>query len=145
MTTKTAWIKSQLLANETPSDAASRLNTQTTVPNPAPQSQVSKPIDLVMLAGAIPAIERFKVLSNPIWDRITTALQTGDIQTVGSHMEALLAGSLISPATVAIVTPLLQQTELDPSWQATILASPAQLTGFDLVLVGDVQIAILSA
>lgn len=142
MTTKTIWIASQLLPNETASNATSRLNTQTIVPNPSPQSQVPKPIDLVVLASSIPAIERFKVLSNPIWDRITNALSIGDLQTVGSHMEALLAGSLISSATVDIVSPLLQQTHLDPNWQPTILTSPAQLAGFGLILVGDVQAAI---
>lgn len=136
---KIEWIKSQLLSNESASDAASRLNTQTIVPNPTPQSQVAKPIDLVMLASAIPAIERFKVLSNPIWDRITEALQRADIQIVGSHMEALLAGALISQETVAIVSPLLQQTYLDPNWQPTILASLVQLAGFGLVLVSEVQ------
>ena len=139
---KIEWIKSQLLTSETASNATSRLNTQGITPNPIPQPQVSKPIDLVALASAIPAIERFKVLSNPIWDRITQALGKGDIQTVGSHMEALLAGSLISSATVDIVTPLLQQTHLDPNWQPTILASHAQLAGFGLILVGDVQAAI---
>jgi len=142
MSLKTTWIKTQLLPGESASDATSRLNTQTIVPNPKAQSQVPKPIDLVMLASSIPAIERFKVLSNPIWDRITNALSIGDLQTVGSHMEALLAGSLISSATVDIVSPLLQQTHLDPNWQPTILASPAQLAVFGLVLVEDVQSAI---
>ena len=139
MITKTAWIKSQLLTNETASNAASRLNAQSTVPNPTPRSQVSKPIDLVILASAIPAIERFKVLSNPIWDRITSALQVGDIQTVGSHVEALLAGTLISQDTVDIVTPLLQQTQPDPTWQPTIATSIGQSAGYNFVNVDEVQ------
>ena len=56
-------------------------------------------------------------MSNSIWDQI---------------IEALLA--------VAIL--LLNQTQLDPKWQPTILASPAQLAGFDLVLTNEVPEAI---
>ena len=142
MLSKTDWIKSQLMTGESSSDAASRLNSITIIPNPTPRAQVSKPIDLIALRASIPDIEAFKVLSNPIWDRITDAIKIGDLVTISYHMAALLAGNLISPATVAIVAPILQQTQLDPNWQATIAISPARLAGFDLVLVDEVENAI---
>lgn len=139
---KTEWIKSALLPNESASVATSRLNTPSIIPNPVTRAQVSKPIDLIALRASIPDLEAFKVLSSPIWDRITVAIGQGDLVTISYHMAALLAGSLISPATVAIVAPLLQQTQLDPDWQATISISPAALAGFGVLLVGDVQSAI---
>lgn len=142
MQSKLTWIKSQLLSNESANEAASRLNTPIETPNPTPQQQISVPIDLLKLREGIPDLEAFKVLSSPIWDRITEAIKKGDGVTIINHTKALLAGGLISQETVAKIIPLLQLTQPDPTWQATTLISPAHLAGFGVVLVSNVQEAI---
>lgn len=141
MITKTDWIKSQLLLGESINVAASRLNTPITIPNPVSQPQISIPIDLIELRKEIPDLEAFKVLSNPIWINITDAIKKGDNVTIVNHMKALLAGGLISPETITLIAPLLQQTQPDPNWKSSVLLTPAQLAGFDPVLVSEVQIA----
>jgi hypothetical protein len=137
--TKSEWIASQLIKGETASDAASRLNTPVEIDNPAPQGQVPAPIDLVALRDEIPDLEAFKVLESKLWDRITSALATGDLITVNNHTKALLAGGLISIETVGKLGKFLSATIPDPNWQPKVYLSPTQLAGYSLVLVDEVE------
>jgi hypothetical protein len=139
MTDKTRWIASQLIKGESASNAASRLNTPLEIDNPTPQPQVSKPIDLVELRAEIPDIEAFRVLSSKLWDRITQALAIGDLVTVNNHILALLAGGVISEETVVKLAKYMLATIPDPNWQSKIMISPAQLAGYGLILVDEVQ------
>lgn len=140
--TKIEWIKSQLIQGEAASDAASRLNTPIEIDNPNSQEQVRVPIDMIELRSEIPDAEAFRVLESRIWDRITDALNVGDLITVNNHVKALLAGGLISQATVDKLSKFLSSAVLDPNWQPKISISPAQLAGYDLVLVSEIESAI---
>lgn len=143
--TKAEWIYSQLIKDETASSMASRLNTPIEIDNPSPQAQVPKPINLVELRAEIPDLEAFRVLYSKLWDRITQALATDDLVTVNNHVLALLAGGVISEETVIKLGKYMSVTMPDPTWQARISISPAQLAGYGLVLVDEIQSAIDNA
>jgi hypothetical protein len=139
MTAKQDWIKSQLLPNELASIACSRLNAIQEFDNPAPQGQISAPISMVAIRELVPDIEAFNVLSNPIWDRITEAINQKDLVTVNNHIKALLAGNVISAETVAKIEPLLSATIPDPNYQPLTWQSLAQQAGFGIVYTDEIQ------
>jgi hypothetical protein len=145
MTTKLDWIKSQLLANEVASDAASRLNTPFTIENPNSQQDVPAPIDFYALRDVIPNDESGKVLNSLIWDRVTEALAIGDFRTVNNHIESLVGLEFLSLPTVAKLQEFMAATIPDPNYQPTIQTTLAKQAGYDLVYTHEVQEAIDNA
>lgn len=143
--TKQDWIKSQLLPNESAAIACSRLNAIQELDNPEKQGQVPDLISMIAIRELVPDIEAFQVLSNPIWDRITDAIEQHDITTVQNHIEALVAGDLISIETVSKLIPLLSATIPDPNYQPVIRQSLAQQAGFGVIYTDEIQKVIDSA
>lgn len=142
MPTKTEWIISQLQSKESPNEAASRFNTPITIANPVTQKQVPAKIDLIAIRGLVPDDEAFKVTNTLIWGLITEAIKKNDLIVVASHIKSLVGGGVLSEATVAKIMPFISATVLDSNWTAEVTVSPAQLAGFDYILVSEVQEAI---
>lgn len=145
MTAKIDWIKSQLLPEETASNAASRLNSIITIENPIKQQEIPAPIDMIALRDEIDDLEAYNVLISPLWDRITQAIAIGDFLTVNNHIKALLAAKIISMQTVGRLAVFMSKTIPDPSWQPTIQTTLANQAGYDLVYTHEVQEAIDNA
>lgn len=142
---KISWIKSQLLPGEVASDAASRLNTLIEIDNPIPQGNISTPIDVDNLWNIVPPAEVFKVLNTLLWDRIIKAIDQSNKALVQKYIGALVAGSCLTPATAGKIGMALSGEIPDPDWQSRIVTTPAQLAGFDAVMVHEAQEAIDNA
>lgn len=136
---KLDWIKSQIIDGEPPASAASRLNTPVLVDNPTKQQKIPVPIDLQKIRQAVTDQEAFEVMETRTYDRILEAIQAGDRIAVDSHIKALLAAGKISKESVEKLIPILSETMPDPNWQPKVSMSPAQLAGFSLVLVNEVE------
>ena len=136
---KLDWIKSQIIDGEPPAAAASRLNTSALVDNPTKQQKIPVQIDLQKIRQAVTDQEAFEVMETRTYDRILEAIQAGDRIAVDSHIKALLAAGKISKESVEKLIPILSETMPDPNWQPKVSMSPAQLAGFSLVLVNEVE------
>lgn len=142
MFAKIDWIRSQLQKGETASNATSRLNTPVTIDNPVPQQQIPTPINLAEIRLAVSHKESCDVQNTLIWKLVLEAVAQSDYVAIGNHIAALEAGDFITEATVQSLQEIVSRTILDPSWQPTIQATPAQQAGFSLVYVHEVQEAI---
>lgn len=141
MTTKQAWLKSQITANPTLSleELLSQLNTQQLVANPVPQNQVSVPLSIDAIADLVPPLERFTIQETQTYSRLLEAVAAGNNKWISDQIANLVAAGKMSVETVRVLTPLLVATMPDPNWQAQILLTTAQQAGFGSVLVTELM------
>lgn len=142
---KAQWIRDQYTLSTEKSVPlfTTLLNTKSLVSNPDPQPTVAKRFTVKEAFKVVPDAELFPISeSNTYRLGLLPAFEAGRMDWVQDNIKTLIAGGIMTPETAAAIGVLMAQTELDPNWQAQIMASPAELAGFGLIKVSDVNEAL---
>jgi hypothetical protein len=147
---KREWLLSQIkqFPQLSARELTSYLNDKVLVDNPQDQ----QPIPVVPTVEELSAVfgtdyaTRARVQRDPIWKFILDDIENNRTQYFIPNLQNLLGNGsqdgengIISQAHFDAILALLERTQLDPNYQQQILISPAQLAGYDFVLVSDVE------
>lgn len=136
---KIEWIKSELLPDENPYTAVSRLNSLVSVPNPAPQGKVPDLPSLTDLISLV-ALERLQVvIETQAYRLIAEAFARGENSMAFAYFPALF--HLLEESEIEAIQKRLAETLPDPTWQKTIMCSLAEKEGYEPVTLEDVLAA----
>lgn len=121
---------------------AALFNARPQVANPAPQQQVPKRLGIRDLFGAITPVEARALYMIPGFrDDVQEAAESGD--RVALQMYVAIAAPDLSQQSIAALTALMQATEADPAWTATVPGDSVAMTlGVAPVTAADVQEAL---
>ena len=120
-------------------ELTSYLNDKVLVDNPNPIGQVPVVPTLEEVSASVADSEVLAIVESPVYDRILDAFNQNRPDWIIGNLNTLKRGGKLSQVSFGAVVALLQRTELDPSYQAQILISPAELAGFGVILVSDVE------
>ena len=120
-------------------ELASYLNDKVLVDNPQSQQQVPVITTLDEVSAKVTDNEVLAVAESSVYNRILDAINQNRPDWIIGNLTTLRRGGKLSQVSFDAILVLLQRTELDPNYQAQILISPAELAGFDIVLVSDVE------
>ena len=120
-------------------ELASKLNDKTLVDNPQPQQKVPVITTLEEVSAKVTDTEVLAIAESPIYDRILDAINQNRPDWIVGNLTILKRGGKLSQESYDAIVALLQRTELDPSYQTQILISPAELAGYGVILVSDVE------
>ena len=126
---------------------AARLNAPTSIPNPVTEPpQVPHPPTLKEIYAAIPVVEAAAIYNKAgLSADIRNAIDSGDGDYLAMMLAIVLELGIISAQTATALAMLLQRTQADPTWTATIAGpSLAQAAGLGTVTAAQVQ-AVLNA
>ena len=143
MTPKQLWIRTQY-ATFTPQNVAlfaAAMNRQSMVTNPAPLTNVAKPISILAVATNLLANDRRLLQNEGAYESLIKNVAKGDLISAQADIQNLTTTPSISPAAIAILQGALEATTLtepDPNRPPLILASPAELAGHGLILCDEV-------
>ena len=70
---------------------------------------------------------------------ILDALNQNRLDWIVGNLTTLKRGLKLSQESYDAILVLLQTTELDPNYQEQILISPAELAGYGIILVNEVE------
>ena len=131
----------QTLGDNYPAIAA-LFNVRPQIPNPVEQQQVPKRLGNRDLFAAIPPTEARALYMIPGYrDDVQRAAEAGDRTAL--QMYVAIAGTDLSQQSLAALAALLQETEADPAWQATVAGDSIAMTlGLGAVTAADVQEAL---
>ena len=131
----------QALGDNYPAIAA-LFNARPQVTNPAQQQQVPRRLGIRDLFGAItPAEARALYMIPGFRDDVQKAAEAGD--RVALQMYVAIAAPDLSQQSLTALAALMQATEADPAWQATVPGdSIAMALGVAPVSAADVQEAL---
>ena len=139
--TKQEWLLNQnaqfpeLSARE----LASYLNDKVLVDNPTPIGQVPVVPTLEEVSDKVTDTEVFVIGETEAYKRILDALNQNRPDWIVGNLTTLKRGLKLSQESYDAILVLLQRTELDPNYQEQILISPAELAGYGVILVSDVE------
>ena len=139
--TKQEWLLTQIsqFPELSARELASKLNDKVLVDNPTPIGQVPVITTLEEVSAKVTDTEVLAMAESPIYDRILDALNQGRPDWIFGNLTTLKRGGKLSQVSFDAVVALLQKTELDPNYQAQVWLSPAELAGFGVILVSDVE------
>jgi hypothetical protein len=139
--TKQQWLLSQIekFPQLSARQIASYLNDKQLIDNPTPIGQVSVVTTLEEVSAVVTDAEVYEIGETEAYKRILNALEKDNVNWIVGNLIILNRGGKLSKASYDAILKLLQRTELDPNYQAQILITPAQLAGYDFVLVSDVE------
>lgn len=126
---------------------AARLNAPTSAPNPQTEpAQVPHPPTLKEIYSLIPVAEAAAIYDKPgLSADIRNAIDSGDADYLNMMLAIVLEMDIISAQTATGLAMLLQRTQDDPSWSATIPGpSIAAAAGFGTITAAQVQAAMNS-
>lgn len=135
----------QSLGDNYPAIAA-LFNVRPEIDNPTPQGTIPKRLTLRDAFGVVAqaAPTDLAAIGNvPGWivDRVEAAMSANDRVATGNFL-AIIGTYLSAPSKTALAA-MLQATELDPTWQATVAGdSLAAALGLGTVMAADVQEAL---
>ena len=138
---KQTWLISQiaLFPELSARELASKLNDKTLVDNPLPQQQILLQPTLEEVLALVTPEEQFPISETKTYDRILSAISQGRIDWIVVGLATLKAGKLLSEDSYNKLIQLLQQTQPDPNYQAQVSLSAAELAGYGIVLVNEVE------
>lgn len=124
---------------------AAWLNAPTTVANPVTEApQVPHPPTLKEIYALIPVAEAAAIYNKVgLSADIRNAIDSGDPEYLAMMLAIVLELGIISQQTATALAMLLQRTQPDPAWTATIAGpSLAQAAGLGAITAADVQAAL---
>ena len=124
---------------------AARLNAPTIAPNPITEApQVPHPPTLKEIYSLIPVAEAAAIYNKPgLSADIRNAIDSHDPEYLQMMLAIVAQMQIISQETAGTLATLLQRTQADPSWSATISGpSIAAAAGFGTVTAAQVQAAL---
>ena len=120
-------------------ELASYLNDKQLINNPTPIGQVPVVTTLEEVSAKVADNEVFAIGETEAYKRILDALNQNRPDWIVGNLTTLKRGLKLSQESYDAILVLLQRTELDPNYQEQILISPAELAGYGLILVSDVE------
>ena len=120
-------------------ELASYLNDKVLVDNPTPIGQVPVTTTLEEVSSKVADNEVFVIGETEAYKRILDALNQNRPDWIIGNLTTLKRGGKLSQESYDAILVLLQRTELDPNYQAQILISPAELAGYGIILVNEVE------
>ena len=120
-------------------ELASYLNDKVLVDNPTPIGQVPVVPTLEEVSVKVADNEVFVIGETEAYKRILDALNQNRPDWIVGNLTTLKRGGKLSQESYDAILVLLQSTELDPNYQEQILISPAELAGYGVILVSDVE------
>ena len=120
-------------------ELASKLNDKVLVDNPQPQQQVPVITTLEEVSDKVTDTEVFAIGETEAYKRILDAINQNRLDWIIANLITLRRGGKLSQESYDAILALLQRTELDPDYQSQILISPAELAGFGVILVSEVE------
>ena len=118
---------------------ASYLNDKVLVDNPTPIGQVPIVPTLEEALAIVTDNEVLAIAESPVYDKILDALNQNRPDWIVNNLTTLKRGGKLSQESYDAILVLLQRTELDPNYQSQILISPAELAGYGVILVSEVE------
>ena len=121
---------------------AARLNAPTVIDNPVTEpATVPWPPTLKEIYAIIPVAEAAAIYNKPgLSADIRNAIDSGDPEYLAMMLAIVLELGIISQQTATALAMLLQRTQPDPAWTATIAGpSLAQAAGLPVVTPAQVQ------
>ena len=143
MTPKQLWIRAQYAASTEKNIAlfTAAANRESMVTNPAPLTNVPKPISILAVAENLLPNDRRLLQNEGAYESLIKNVAKGDLISAQADIQNLTTTPSISLAAIAILQGALEATTLtepDPSRTPLVLASPAQLSGHGLILCNEV-------
>ena len=120
-------------------ELASYLNDKVLVDNPTPIRQVPIVPTLEEALAIVKDNEVLDIAESPVYDKILDALNQNRPDWIVNNLTTLKRGGKLSEVSFDAILVLLQRTELDPNYQSQILISPAELAGYGVILVSEVE------
>ena len=138
---KQTWLLTQIaqFPELSARELAAKLNDKILVNNPKPQSTVPLLPTLEQALAVLTPKERFDIAETWTYDRILQAINQQNWDLVFVSLGILKDGNILSQESYDKLIKLLQQTQPDPSYQAQIWLSPAELAKHGAILVSDVE------
>jgi hypothetical protein len=139
--TKQEWLLSQIaqFPQLSARELTSYLNDKVLVDNPVPIGQVSVVPTVEEVSTIVTDSEVLAIAESPVYLRILDAITQNRPDWIVGNLTTLKRGGKLSQASFDAIIALLQRTELDPNYQAQVLISPAELAGYGVILVSDVE------
>jgi hypothetical protein len=139
--TKQEWLLSQIaqFPQLSARELTSYLNDKVLVDNPVPIGQVSVVPTVEEVSTIVTDSEVLAIAESPVYLRILDAITQNRLDWIVGNLTTLKRGGKLSQASFDAIIALLQRTELDPNYQAQVLISPAELAGYGVILVSDVE------
>ncbi len=117
-----------------------KLNDKVLVNNPEPQQQIAVFPTLQEVLALVTPQESFNISETRTYDRILEAFNQGNISNMITYLGILKGGdNVLSESSYNKLISMLQRTQPDPNYQPKVLMSPAELAGFGIVLVNEVE------
>jgi hypothetical protein len=138
---KQEWLLNQItqFSELSARELASYLNDKQLINNPTPIGQVPVVPTLEEVSVKVADNEVFVIGETEAYKRILDALNQNRPDWIVGNLTTLKRGLKLSQESYDAILVLLQTTELDPNYQEQILISPAELAGYGVILVSDVE------
>jgi len=124
---------------------ANRLNAPTVIDNPQTEpATVSWPPTLKDVLAVVPSAERLAIRKQLLGfvDDVRRAIDTADADYMAVLIQDALTDNAISIQTATALALLVERTQSDPAWSATIPGpSIAAAAGFGTISAADIQAA----
>jgi hypothetical protein len=120
-------------------ELASYLNDKVLVDNPTPIGQVPIVPTLEEALAIVKDNEVLAIAESPVYNKILDALNQSRPDWIVNNLTTLKRGGKLSQESYDAILVLLQRTELDPNYQKQILISPAELAGYEVVSVNEIE------
>ena len=139
--TKQEWLLNQIAQFPELSfrELTSYLNDKVLVDNPQPQQQVPVITTLEEALAIVKDNEVFEIGETEAYKRILDAINQNRLDWIIANLTTLRRGGKLSEVSFDAILVLLQRTELDPDYRSQILISPAELAGYGVILVSEVE------
>lgn len=138
---KQEWLLNQteLFPELSARELTGKLNEKTLVDNPEPQQQIPLLPTLEEALGIVTPEEQFAIAETWTYDRLLSSINQQRWDLAAANLEILKNGGLLSEDSYKKLIALLQQTQPDPNYQAQVWLSKAELAGYGIVLVNEVE------
>jgi bifunctional pyridoxal-dependent enzyme with beta-cystathionase and maltose regulon repressor activities len=138
---KQEWLLNQItqFSELSSRQLASKLNDKVLVDNPTLIGQVPIVPTLEEALAIVTDNEVLAIAESPVYDKILDALNQNRPDWIVNNLTTLKRGGKLSEVSFDAILALLQRTELDPDYQSQILISPAELAGYGVILVSEVE------
>ena len=139
--TKQEWLLNQIaqFPELSSRELTSYLNDKVLVDNPQPRQQVPVITTLEEVSDKVTDTEVFSIGETEAYKRILDAINQNRPDWIFGNLTTLKRGGKLSQESYDVILALLQTTELDPDYQSQILISPAELAGYGVILVSEVE------
>lgn len=139
---KQEWLQTQIakFPELSARELTALLNQKEWIDNPQPQQQVPKIPTLKELRESILFSETLEFLKLPeFMHRLESAFEQGNLEDIAYYYQLAKESNLLSEDTKSKLDLLMNQTIPDPNWQEKLYISPAELAGFGVILVNEVE------